>query len=451
MFERLKLFIADDPSWAAFAAAVFAMGFSLPLARAFIVISLILSAIPSLTKRDPFRRSLPATGWIVYLILAIAVTTVMAVVNTDPLIVPKTGLKKLPKLLWYITIPLTITQVNSTERFYTILKILIAGCLFSALSVIFLNPLYALLQVNWPAEITAPVNETEKMLIKWADRFRMTKGINSWVYKGYRAPDYIASLLKLGTMQDAQRLMVAFPASLCLFIDSKRDNLSGKLRIASLITTILLFCGLLLTFKRGPLFFSLFACGVILLKYLGTKGIVALSLGCILFMAHPALRQRLADLPDEFSTARGGRALMWTRIVPAVHKEYPFGIGFRALTNEKMRQHGPRVERRQNHVHSTPLQSFVDFGWLGVIAYIFWMGAALTATIRSLLKTRSKGFKQPSVRYVPLAMLSTLLLYGLIEYNLANADVVLLYSLSMGLGTFIFSKGQYSKNAAPLR
>ena len=127
---------------------------------------------------------------------------------------------------------------------------------------------------------------------------------------------------------------------------------------------------------------------------------------------------------------------MWTRIVPAVHEEHPYGIGFRALTNEKMRQHGKNAERRQNHVHSTPLQSFVDFGWLGVAVYLFWMGTALAAAIKSLLVTRLNGESRRAVRYVPLAMLAALILYGLIEYNLADAEIVILYSLAMGMSTF---------------
>ena len=124
---------------------------------------------------------------------------------------------------------------------------------------------------------------------------------------------------------------------------------------------------------------------------------------------------------------------MWTQIVPNLHEEHPWGIGFRALTNEKMRQISRRVEQRQNHVHSTPLQAFVDFGWLGAAAYTVWMIAALATAFVSLRKSSSASV----VRFVPLAMLSTLILYGLIEYNLADAEVVLLYALAMALASFV--------------
>lgn len=436
MLDKIKSFIKEDPSWAAFLGSVFAAGFSLPLARLLLVVSLVLSAFPKMTKRGPFRRNLPTTGWLAYLLVALVITAIMAATNTDPLIVPDKGLGKITKLLWYIAIPLTIVQVNSTERFKLVLKVFVCGCLITAFSVTFFNPLLALLQINWPRNAAAPANETQRVIVEWAGRFGITESIREWVYSGYRAPDYMASMLKLGTMQDSQRLMVALPAALCLCIDAKGTRLPRRKRIFGIIALVLIFCGLMLTFKRGPIMCAIFVCGAIVLRYMGVKGLVALVLCCIVFAAHPAVRLRFSQLPEEFSPKKGGRALMWTQIVPAVHEEHPYGIGFRALTNEKMRQHGKNVERRQNHVHSTPLQSFVDFGWLGVAVYLFWMGAAIAAAIKSLLATRVKGASQRAVRYVPFAMLAALILYGLIEYNLADAEIVILYSLAMGMSTF---------------
>ena len=51
------------------------------------------------------------------------------------------------------------------------------------------------------------------------------------------------------------------------------------------------------------------------------------------------------------------------------------------------------------------------------------------------------------LRFAPLAMLSALMLYGLMEYNLADADVVLLYSLAMAMASFIYT----NPNPEPLR
>ena len=436
MLDKIKSFVKEDPSWAAFLGSVFAAGFTLPLTRLLLVVSLVLSAFHSKTKRSPFRRNLPTLGWILYFIVALIVTAIMAMTNTDPLIVPDKGLGKITKLLWYIAIPLTIVQVNSTERFRLVLKVFVCGCLVTAFFVTFLNPLFALLQVNWPHDLTAPANETQRQLVEWSNRLGITESIRKWVYSGYRAPDYMASMLKLGTMQDSQRLMVALPAALCLCIDARGARMPRRERVLGVIFLVMLFCGLMLTFKRGPIMCAIFVCAAIILSYMGAKGLIALALCCTIFAVHPAVRLRFAQLPEEFSQKKGGRALMWTQIVPAVHEEHPYGIGFRALTNEKMRQHGKNVEQRQNHVHSTPLQSFVDFGWIGVAVYLFWMGAALAAAIKSLIATRIKGVSQPAVRYVPIAMLTALMLYGMIEYNLADAEIVILYSLAMGMASF---------------
>ena len=64
------------------------------------------------------------------------------------------------------------------------------------------------------------------------------------------------------------------------------------------------------------------------------------------------------------------------------------------------------------------------------------MITALTTALVSLRKSTSTSV----IRFVPLAMLSTLILYGLIEYNLADAEVVLLYALAMALGSYVSVK-----------
>ena len=432
--------IKADPGWTAFVCAVFFMGLSLPAARAFAVLSFVFSiTYRSRSSRSPFRLSPPVLGWLVYLALAIAVTAIMAAVNTDPLIEPAKGLGKINKLAWFAVIPLTAAQVNTPDRFRTTLKALVAGCLITALFVLFINPIGAWLQTNWPADTSSPDVGIQQTLVNIASALGITKSIDAWVHSGYRAAGYMASLVKLGTMQDAQRLMVAMPAALCLLIDMHREGATKKRKIFAAIALAVIFCGLMLTFKRGQIICAVLICGLIALRLIGAKAVLALVLASAIFAAHPAVRMRFSQLPEEFSTAKGGRALMWTKIVPGIHAEHPYGIGFRALTNEKMRQHGKHVEQRQNHVHSTPLQSFVDFGWLGVGAYAFWMAAAFYAAIRTLLKTRARKNthdKPPAIRYVPLAMLTALALYGLIEYNLADAEIVLLYSLAMGMSLF---------------
>ena len=82
------------------------------------------------------------------------------------------------------------------------------------------------------------------------------------------------------------------------------------------------------------------------------------------------------------------------------------------------------------------LQAFVEFGYLGVFAYLLWMGLTFYATGRLALRSRRKinsSLPETMAFAAPLAMFSTLFLYGLVEYNLADSEIVLLYAFAMGL------------------
>ena len=155
-----------------------------------------------------------------------------------------------------------------------------------------------------------------------------------------------------------------------------------------------------------------------------------------LMAAIPA-RVRYAALPGELSLDRGGRALMWTRLVPALHAEHPWGVGFRALTWEKCFAIDRRTELGQDHVHSVPLQTFVELGWIGLAAWAVWSALCF----RQLWRLASRaGRPDPdsslpeSIAFAaPLATFSALWLCSLATPNLTDPATVLLYVFSTGL------------------
>lgn len=429
--------IKNDSSWAAFLIVVLAAGFSMPLSRLFAVICLALTLLHRPANPNTrFRLTAPCIGWLAYLTLALVVSAIMAIRIPDELLVPRKGLGKIFKLGWYFIIPLGVAQINTRERLTTTLKTFVIGCAATGLYVIAINPIAAWIQITLPTEAdiaTGSLTSIQNTLLSITNTLGLTDSLNKWINAGYRATSYQGSLFKLGTMGDAQRLMVALPAALCLALETHRLHTDRRRKLLSAITAIVVLLGLILTFKRGPLIFGLLVSFAILFRMIGFKALAIGTVVMLLAAAHPGIRTRFAELPDEFSTTRGGRWTMWTEIVPELHKEHPWGIGFRALTPEKMRHITFNVERRQNHVHSTPLQAFVDFGWAGIIAYAGWMLAAIITALASLRKSTSPSL----LRFAPLAMLSALMLYGLMEYNLADANVVLLYSLAMAMASFI--------------
>ena len=444
----MKPFLASaraDPSWAAFLAFAFLSCVSMPLARVALVASLALG-LASPTRRRSFRLTAPTVGWLVYLAVAIAVSAAAWALIEDPLLAPGRGFSKLPKLLWYAAIPLAVMQVDTRPRLVATLRALVAGCAVTAAWVLVANPLLAQFQMVFPTDAQAaagtasPAGAFLHESLRWIGtrlHWDAIDAVNRWIYTNGRAATWSQALVKLGTMQDAQRFMVAVPAALCLLVESLHAP-DRRARARDFLLLLLLAAGLVLTCKRGPLL----ACGAVCFAFLLSRLrwwkaalLVALLAGAC--AALPQARARFAQLPDEFLLRKGGRSLMWTRIVPELHREHPWGIGFRSLTWNKMFDIDMHTELNQNHVHSVPLQSFVDFGWAGLAAWALWMGLAARTGRRFARRSRrpAPGSSLPETACfaAPPAMFAALALYGLVEYNLADSEIVLLYALAMGL------------------
>ena len=427
-----------DRSWAFFLAFAFFSMVSLPLARAALVLSLVFS-LADRDVRSRFRLTPPGFGWLAYFVLAVVVSGAMAIANSDwgvahglmpaidPYIEPARGFRKLPKLLWYLAIPVTALQLRDTGRFRTAFRAWIAGGALLALFVILVHPPLAWLQVHCHV---GPV---------WFDKWLSSPIWKPW---GGRPPSFQLAFSALGTMHDAQRLMVALIASVCAIVASKGADARKSWIVATVIAL-----GLVMTCKRGPLLMGILVSAAVLASRVRWWKI--LVLGALIVLAafiQPQSRARLLDLPNEFTTdshlmvKRGGRMLMWTRIVPALHAEYPRGIGFRSLTAIKMHNVEWHVERNRTHVHCVPLQALVDFGWAGPIVWLFWMVLAFRAAARLKRAGPSIGLSRAEA-LMPLATLSALVLFGLVEYNLADAAVVPLFSLAMGFSSAALLRG----------
>ncbi len=455
--------VRADPSWAFFLVFAFSGMVSLPLARASMLLSLVFSLADSAVRRR-FRLTQPGFGWLAYFVLAVVVSGSMAVANTewgvahglmpavDIYIESARGFRKLPKLLWFLAIPLAALQVRDTGRFRTVLRALMAGGCVLALVVVLFHPPLAWLQVHFHG---GP---------GWLDRWLSNPALARW---GGRPPTFQYAISALGTMHDAQRLMVALIAACCAIVGNgewgmgngewgtgngergpgtrdrgprTEDRGPGNGRLWAVAAFIAL--GLVMTCKRGPLVVGIAVSAAVLSKCVRWWRIVALVfLVAAAALAVPQSRARILDLRNEVSFSdheivkRGGRLLMWTHIVPALHAEYPRGMGFRALTAIKMHNADWHVEKNRTHVHSVPLQAFVDFGWAGPAVWLLWMALAFMRAAGLKRAGASLGLSSGEAA-LPLAALSALVVFGLVEYNLADAAVVPLYSIAMGMACF---------------
>ena len=130
---------------------------------------------------------------------------------------------------------------------------------------------------------------------------------------------------------------------------------------------------------------------------------------------------------------------MWKWIVGPCRAKFPLGTGFRALTEAEMHDFFWRTEKTQNHVHNNSLQIAVELGNQGLAAYLLWMAFAFADAAR--LRFRKSGSSAESMfgdsdlsaTAIPLAVLAALFLNGMVEYNFADGELVLIYGLLMGL------------------
>ena len=425
--------VIADPSWAFFLAFAFSSMVSLPVARASLVLSLVFSMVDR-GVRSRFRLTAPGFGWLAYFVLAVVVSGAVAIANTDwgvahglmpavdPYIEPARGFRKLTKLLWYLAIPLAAVQVRDAARFRAVLRAWLAGGLLLAGVFIFAHPPIAWLQVHCHG---GPA---------WFNRWLSDAAWDRW---GGRPPDFQLAFSSLGTMHDAQRLMVALLVAVCALT---RPGALRSRRAWALAA--FLAAGLIMTCKRGPLAAALIVSAVLLARRLRWWRLVALvALVMLAAFALPQSRARLLDLPREFTldrhlmAKRGGRMLMWVQIVPVLHAEYPRGLGFRSLTAIKMHNAEWHVEKNRTHVHSVPLQSLVDFGWAGPAVWLLWMGLSFGAAARLRRESPAAGLAREEA-VLPAAALAALVLVAFVEYNLADAAVVPLYSIAMGIACF---------------
>ncbi|MBQ7667427.1 MAG: O-antigen ligase family protein, partial [Kiritimatiellae bacterium] len=482
----------ESPAYSCVAAAAFFAGCSLPLARLALVAALVCTVSSRSGRRAlvSAARTRPFAGWAVFICVAFAISLAAALTNADPLLVPRRGLGKFDKLLWFGTMAVVASQIRSAERAGKILRAFVLGAAVSAACVLAVNPLGALLESRMPDDYTlyrsqsdpGAMSPVEARIARAAEsaglldpalyddlRRRPHRPILSpkakaavqaqpllrWAYRGgWKAGAFGPALAKRGTMAASQRLMLGILAALALALAAFKEG--EKARAARWVAaTAFLAAALLLTCKRGPLV-VLAASLVALLAHCGVslrRSFAVLAVLAVAALAVPQVRARFSQLPSELSLERGGRARMWCVMAPQLRRERPFGIGFRALTYEKMvdmdcKLTGGKVwvEVGRNHVHCTPLQVLVDLGWIGLAAWAAWMALALrfAASVAKRAKRRGCGpgggeRLAPALAFLPAAFLSVLLAYGLVEYNFADSEIVLLYAFAFGLA-IAFSK-----------
>lgn len=438
-----------EADWCLLLCFSFFSAISMPIARIFLGACLLLVLRNCIRGKQKLYLSLPSKGWFAYTLFAFIITLLAVFFINDPLLNPLRGIKKIDKFIWYLGIPIVATLVNNKERFVQILRWYVSGCVIAAILVFVTYTFNAWVMCNIPKEsyMTDPsLRETVPLAAQWLYDVTNFLGIYDDIWNKihmhfYDRPDsFSTAFLLQGTMHESQRLMVAIPAAFVVLVETCKQKLSHKQIIKHSLALLLISFALVFTCKRGPLIVAAIVTLPIAFCYYKRLTILFVGLLITFLLAIPTARMRMGDLSSEFTLEKGGRYAMWTQIVPQIHEEHPYGIGFMTLTTEKMRNLCPNMENLpHSHVHSTPLQVFVEFSWVGLFLYMLWCVFAIYPAIIYL--RRGGGL----FAGIPLVIVLSLFLFGFVEYNLADSEVVLLYSLGMGLCDCMYLKTSFRK------
>ncbi len=367
-----------------------ACAFSLPLGRALMAAALVAAGVEAVRARR--RPSLPPVAWFALAFVVVAIVVTLLGPNAA------IGGGKLHKLAWFSVLLPAAWELRTGRDLRTALAWFAAGSGVLALTVLLGNTTGAAL----------------------ATRAAVAAG---------QSADFLWELTDRGGMTDGQMLMLGILASLC-FVTTRGCPRRGAWWFLLAIQV----AALILNFKRGSWICTVAVVGLFLALRMRLRVVAALALAVVCMVALPPVWSRLSGLRAELTTAHGGRLVMWTQVAPELHRRYPWGVGFRGLTSLMMqdaaRARGVTVEPERNHLHSNLVQVWVATGWLGLAVYLAWMARVLWDGMRGVLRRR--GGPEAGIAIVALLMFVALLLNGLVEYNLADAELVLVYGVLMG-------------------
>ncbi len=379
----------QDPAACLIYVAAFGMGLSLPLARGFICLTGIMLLINIIRRKQ--RLFFPLSAWfcLAFCIIA-AVATIYG-------IRPSKGLPKLHKLAWFLTIPIAASVITDYSRLRRFIIAFVTGASLLSIHVCIGNPLSA-----------------------WK---KLQSG---------RETDFVTSLINNSSLSDGQRLALAILAGILLILSCRSIY---REKVTWVAVTLIITLGEIICLKRGP-WIAVILCGSKLLAdSIGWKRLVLYgALAFSMLLSLPPVSTRIAQIRNDIDPSHGGRMTMWTRIAPELLREHPAGVGFRSLRNKDLRKIYKHIEPRQDHLHSNIIQILVATGPHGLIIFLIWISLALHDSYRTMKNAESFPDNLRFPAKAPFILLSALLLIGLIEYNIADARLLLVYGSLMGIG-----------------
>ena len=116
-------------------------------------------------------------------------------------------------------------------------------------------------------------------------------------------------------------------------------------------------------------------------------------------------------------------------------EDYPWGVG-QGNVSKLYPQYKPSVldEPNEPHLHNNYLQICAQNGWIGLAAYLFWIGAYLWTSLK--FKGRPEGMEW---NWAFVCVFVSILIWGLTEYTFSHQFMNIQYFL-IGLQVILWKK-----------
>jgi O-antigen ligase len=374
--------------------AVFSVCFSIASGQVFLALTILSFAL--LYMRGG-KLVFPRVSYIVVAFMLLAFLTAWFGPNPD------LAMRKSMKLFWLLALPIAASCITDSNRLRNLVGAFALGSSVQAAVILIMNP------INARAAMSAGEPGTQ--------------GADG-------APDFLTSLIHMGSMTDGQVLMLGLISTFGLYFVARHEKARGLGWILLLLVQGIAF---VINFKRGSWICLVLVIGLVIL--LSRKWKILFALAIILggLLAVPAVQVRLGDLTTELSEGKGGRMYMWKVVLPAMQADYPYGVGFGAMTPELLKEHGELVEPNRNHLHSNFAQSLAEMGYVGLGLFCVLMLWGLYCGLALYWRSRSSSFEVTACAAVMLLMLMGLLLNGVIEYNFGDTELLILYGVILGV------------------
>lgn len=243
-------------------------------------------------------------------------------------------------------------------------------------------------------------------------------------------------LFNTGTMRDPQFYLVGA----CLAVGMVSMRAWNIHYPPTLVATLFSLVGLLLHFKRGSWIAFVGAMAVMGVASRRWRSLVIAFLVLCSSLLLPPVRERLAELGDEFGNKPGGRLVLWTEVAPSLIPEYPFGMGWKAARHEDFIAINADVEPGLDHLHNNALQVLLELGWAGLLVWLYWMGLVVVAFWRSFRRCSDQDRMYQGLALGGLGAFSGLMLNGMVEYNFGDSEIFMLMVFLMTIASILVNR-----------